>query len=315
MSEESVSQVDSAIRLSQFFSSMGPQLVHLDRCPVCEEQTRGKPFGMVRGAAASEAAGMMMPAVRCPHCRFVYLNPRLSDAAVGAFYDQSPGLLAYFTGGFKAEVDGAQGFLPFVRFIEKAIGRNQGELLDLGCGTGSFIRLMQSRGFTVAGAEIAGPVAAFGRERGLDVITAGAEQAVETYIQQKRSFDIVTMIHSFEHFPSPLAVLRRLRSIVKKGGLVAVNVPNVRYPMATVDRVLGTATAGIWDPIGHFNYFSLATLSKVFRQAGYAVDSSDSRLLVYGRTGILGAVDNIASVPCRWLGWGSNIAMVARRGD
>ena len=315
-------EVKTDVRLNDQLASSGGALVMLEACPACEARARSWPrFLLVRGARGSEGEGVRMPAVRCPACGFVFLNPRLSSQAVADFYRGSTRLLDYFTTGFKEDVDRNRGFLPFVDLIERQLPRRSGgpspavfDLFDLGCGTGSFMRLMKDRGFRVAGAEIAPSVAAHGRETlGLDIMAADADQAVETLQAQGRSFDVVTMIHAFEHLPDPLRVLRKLRAIVRPGGLVAINVPNVRYLPVPVDRALGTNLAQIWDPVGHFSYFSLATLRGICDRAGFEVVAEDSRFLVYGRTGALGFVDDALSFVCRRFGGlGSNIALVAR---
>ena len=113
---------DSGVELNAFFTSRGEALVFLDHCPGCGTETAGKPFATVRGHHASEGAGVALPAVRCPACALVYLNPRLSEASVSAFYNESPRLLSYFTSGFKDSVDRGRGFVPFMNFIERQLG-------------------------------------------------------------------------------------------------------------------------------------------------------------------------------------------------
>jgi 2-polyprenyl-3-methyl-5-hydroxy-6-metoxy-1,4-benzoquinol methylase len=223
-------------------------------------------------------------------------------------------LLAYFRSGFKQRVDSTTGFSPFIRFVEGNLPRRGGSLLDLGCGAGAFLVRMQERGFTVSGAEISEPVAQFARdELNLDVIRADAAGAIEVLQRQGRRFDLVTMIHAFEHLPDPLAVLRRLKTILNPAGTVAINVPNVRYPLAAVDLWLNTDMAGIWDPVGHFSYFSSRTLRETCQRAGFEVVASNSRFLAYGRTGVAGFADAIVSAGSNWFGGvGGNISVVAR---
>jgi SAM-dependent methyltransferase len=295
----------------------GEKLVELDRCPSCEGSGPWAKYGTVHGRAGSEAEGFALPAVRCPGCSFVFLNPRLSNETIEAFYSQSPRLLAYFTSGFKNEMDTKLGFAPFIQFIEGRLARQTGHLLDLGCGAGAFIRSMRDRGFTVTGAELSQPVAAFARDTlKLDVLTGGAEQAIDTLMRQGRSFDLVTMIHSFEHFPEPLKVLQAATTLLRSGGMIAINVPNLRYPLATIDRLFQSDLAGIWDPVGHFNYFSLRTLSQICGRAGLTVVARTSRLLTYGREGVLGLADNTVSLGCASLGGiGGNISVIAKVTD
>lgn len=315
------SALPAGIQLNERLARAANALAFVEACPTCETRCPSWPrFLLVKGDAKSEGAGVKMPAVKCPRCGFVFLNPRLPSDAVAEFYRTSPRLLAYFTSGFKDDVDRHGGFVPFVDLIERelpplAAGQSGFDLFDLGCGAGAFMRLMKDRGYTVAGAEIAPAVAAHGREKlGLDILTADADEAVATLAAQGRSFDVVTMIHAFEHLPDPLPVLRKVRTLLRPGGLVAINVPNVRYAPVPLDRAFGTNLAQIWDPVGHFSYFSLATLRTICERAGFEVLAEDSRFLVYGRSGVLGAVDAALSFVCRRFGGiGSNIAIVARR--
>ncbi|MEP6652660.1 MAG: class I SAM-dependent methyltransferase [Myxococcales bacterium] len=296
-------------------SSRGVVPEHLDRCVACEDPGPFRLFMPIKGARGSEGEGVQMPSTRCPKCQLVFLNPRLPCDAVRTFYEQSERLSSYFTTGFKAKVDSNGGFAPFVTLLKPQLTENQRELFDIGCGTGALMRVMQAAAFQVAGAEISPSVSAIGRaEFGLDIMTAAADEAIERLRQQGRTFDVVTMVHTFEHLPFPLQVLEALRSILRPNGLVAINVPNVRFFLTPLDRLLGTQTAGIWDPVGHFSYFSLGSLGAVCQRAGYTVVARDSRLLIYGRRGLAGLLDDAASRLCRNFGGiGSNVTVIARR--
>jgi 2-polyprenyl-3-methyl-5-hydroxy-6-metoxy-1,4-benzoquinol methylase len=261
-----------------------------------------------------DTEGVVMPSVRCHRCTLVFLSPRLAPSDVAAFYRDNARTAPYFTSGAKAERDRGAGFVPFARGLGKALGPGERDLLDLGCGAGAFMRFMAVRGFSVTGAEINSATAALARAEGLDVRTADFDDAVDALAREGRRFDVVTMIHTLEHLPDPLRALRRLRSILRDDGAVAINVPNVRSFLTPVDRLLGTGVASIWDPVGHFSYFSWRSLRALCARASFRVVARDSRLLVAGRSGALGLVDDVASAACRRLGGiGSNITIIARK--
>jgi SAM-dependent methyltransferase len=302
------------VRLNQFFRARGavPRLVA--RCPACEAPGPWRPFIIVRGERGSEGEGVVMPSVQCRRCTLVFLSPRLAPPDVAAFYRESERLAPYFTSGAKAERDRGAGFLPFARRLEKSLEENERELLDLGCGAGAFMHVMAARGFSVTGAEINPAAAALARGGGLDVRTADFDDAVDALAREGRRFDVVTLIHTLEHLPDPLRALRRLRSILRDDGAVAINVPNVRSFLTPVDRLLRTGVASIWDPVGHYSYFSWGSLRALCARASFRVVERDSRLLVAGRSGALGLLDDAASAACRRLGGiGSNITIIARK--
>ena len=307
-------QNGALVRTNAFFDGRRARARPVARCPGCDAPARGRPFMLVKGAPGTEGDGVAMPAVRCRVCALVFLNPRLPEADVAAFYKQSARLSGYFTSGFKAAVVCDRGFLPFVAQLERHLGSEQRDLLDLGCGAGAFMRLMAGRGFRVAGAEISPSVAEIARrELAVPVLAADADTAIDELARAQRKFDVVTMIHTFEHLPHPLRTLEKIGAILRPNGVVAVNVPNVRYFMVPLDRWLGTGLAGIWDPVGHFSYFSPRSLAATCERAGFAVESVRSRLLVYGRSGLLRALDAAGSALCQVFGGiGSNLAVIAR---
>ena len=304
----------NAVRLNAFFEGRGAAPRPVTHCPGCEAAGPWRPYMVVRGTAGSEGEGVSMPSVRCSRCALVFLSPRLSAADVAAFYRASERLAPYFTTGPKASRDRGAGFLPFARLVLDALDPRQRDLLDLGCGAGAFMRVMASRGFSATGVEISPSVAGGAGAGGLDVRAAAFDDAVAAFARAGRRFDVVTLIHTFEHLPEPLRALRSLRALLRDDGVVAINVPNVRSFLAPVDRLLGTGAASIWDPIGHYSYFSLRSLEHLCARASFRAVARDSRLLVAGRAGALGLVDDAVSAVCRRAGGlGSNVTIVARK--
>jgi SAM-dependent methyltransferase len=301
-------------RLNDFFVERKTELEYLERCLGCEAPGPFPSFMIVKGAKGSEGEGVWMPSVRCTQCGLVFLNPRIPGEGAAAFFEASQRLLSYFTSGQKGKVDESGGFAPFARLIERNIGPAERSLYDIGCGAGAFLREMAKRGFNVAGAELSPSVAEAARSRfHLDVSTADADKAITLQEQAGRRFGVVSLIHTFEHLPDPLRVLKRIRSILQPNGLLAINVPNVKYFLVPVDRLLRTNTAGIWDSVSHYTYFSQSSLAVACQKAGYEVVDTESRLLVSGRRGIVGGVDEVVSRVLTWIGGrGSNIAVLAR---
>jgi 2-polyprenyl-3-methyl-5-hydroxy-6-metoxy-1,4-benzoquinol methylase len=303
-----------AIQLNAFFQGRAAVPEPLGRCPGCEAARPWRPFMLVHGAIGSEGEGVVLPSVRCPRCTLVFLSPRLPARHVAAFYRASARLAPYFATGAKARRDRGAGFLPFARLVGRTVAPDERDLLDLGCGAGAFLRVMASRGFRVTGADLNPEASALARAEGLDVRTADLDEAVAAFAREGRRFDVVTLIHTFEHLAEPLRTLRSLRAILRDDGAVAINVPNVRSFLAPLDRALGTGYASIWDPVGHYSYFSLRSLRHLCARAGFRVVAQTSRLFVSGRPGLLGLLDDAASALCaRFGGIGSNVTIVARK--
>jgi SAM-dependent methyltransferase len=105
-----------------------------------------------------------------------------------------------------------------ISLVERMAGPGGGKrLLDIGCGEGTFLRVARKRGWEVTGTEL-NPVPA--RQQGLEVFSTLDE------CESRGPFDCVTLWHSLEHMPDPMAVIARIRGFISQGGLVLLAVPD-----------------------------------------------------------------------------------------
>jgi 2-polyprenyl-3-methyl-5-hydroxy-6-metoxy-1,4-benzoquinol methylase len=78
-------------------------------------------------------------------------------------------------------------------------------------------------------------------------------------------FDAVTMFDVIEHLVDPMDALRRIRSVLRPGGLLVVTTPNIN---ALSRWALGTQWS-ILSPLEHLYHFSDLTLGKALQRAGF----------------------------------------------
>lgn len=104
-----------------------------------------------------------------------------------------------------------------------------GRILDIGCGSGSYLRVVQELGWEAHGVEVDRKATNYAREKlGLDVFPGQLEEArfPDGY------FDVVNMWHVLEHLPHPTRSLVEVRRILKIGGTLMIEVPSLRSPQA-----------------------------------------------------------------------------------
>jgi 2-polyprenyl-3-methyl-5-hydroxy-6-metoxy-1,4-benzoquinol methylase len=170
--------------------------------------------------------------------------------------------------------------------IETLLGK-PGRLLDVGAGTGIFMHLARERGWIPAGVDIC-PLTAVKAEQefGLRI----AVGPFEHHEFPDRSFDAVTMLDVVEHVPDPLAVLRRVRAVLRPGGVVCIGVPNQRSLLtAVVDAYARAGGPGAQALLlrlyvaPHLYYFTPRTLTRLVEAAGFRIASLQQGSVYLGR--------------------------------
>ncbi|HEY0594057.1 MAG TPA: class I SAM-dependent methyltransferase [Thermoanaerobaculia bacterium] len=153
----------------------------------------------------------------------------------------------------------------FIDFRTTAIPRlPRGRLLEVGCGSGAFLRAMARDGWEVAGIEPAPAAAEAARAGGLRVFTGGIEDAAEP----SEPFDLVVAWMAIEHLHDPVAALRKLRGWVRPDGWLALSVPNA----ASLEfRAFRSAWYALQLPT-HLFHFTPGTLAKTLRAGGWERD-------------------------------------------
>jgi SAM-dependent methyltransferase len=132
------------------------------------------------------------------------------------------------------------------------------ELLDFGCGDGSFLLAARKEGWLCCGVERNRPDSLPD-----DVIVVGGLDELEN----QHRFDCVTLWHVLEHLDDPVDLLSRLRAHLKPGGVVLAAVPNFG---SWQSRFTGSSWLHLDIP-RHLYHFTRKSLSAAFEAAGFNV--------------------------------------------
>lgn len=198
---------------------------------------------------------------QCLDCGLLYQNPRPSAASFEAIYVSDYG--PYQPAEATAHIPYPD-FIPTCNLIQQLQPRG-GDLLDVGCGAGTFLRTLTTLqpGWRTAGIEPHPQAAARSRHYGITVY----ETSLETSSLDPARWDAITLWNVLEHLPDPVTSLKRLHQSLRPSGMLYLAVP----VYDSWDRRLSGATWVGWELPRHFVIFSKATLRAMLAHTGFDI--------------------------------------------
>jgi 2-polyprenyl-3-methyl-5-hydroxy-6-metoxy-1,4-benzoquinol methylase len=139
-------------------------------------------------------------------------------------------------------------------------------LLEVGCGTGDFLRFAQEHGFSSVGTEPALEAAQRAVSKGLTVHGMTLDKFAA---QSQAEFDVVVMINVLEHVPDAVRTIQECRQLLGPAGILCVRVPNdFTEIQAAAREKIGAGPWWIAVP-DHINYFNFASLTQTLDRLGF----------------------------------------------
>jgi 2-polyprenyl-3-methyl-5-hydroxy-6-metoxy-1,4-benzoquinol methylase len=193
--------------------------------------------------------------VRCKQCGLQYLNPRLrADVVIDGYSGGTDELF------ISQAASRERTFAKSLKSIE-GLRPEPGKLLDVGTAGGSFLAVAKRAGWDVAGCEPNRWMCEWANEHyGLSVVPG-------TIFDMKlndAAFDVVTLWDVLEHTPDPKSVLAECNRVLKPGGLLVVNYPDIE---SLVARLMGRRWVFLLSV--HLYYFTPSTLKRMLGDLGF----------------------------------------------
>ena len=240
-------------------------------CPVCHEPEatagslgKDRLFGLAPG---------VFPLFRCASCGCVFQHPLPEGSALAKFYPeefwwsdkQESGsrvdrLLRRLEKAYRERV-----VADHVRFLDRCAREKPAggmRLLDIGCGSGTFLHVAESHGFVPHGMDQSDQAIEIARRQYGFLLKRGA---VGDPVWDDGRFDFVTMFHVLEHLPDPRSGLKYASGLLPPNGVLVLQVPNASSVQA---RLFGTFWRGLDVPRHVINYTPKA-LGLLLGEAGF----------------------------------------------
>lgn len=205
---------------------------------------------------------------RCAGCETHFLYPR----------PQSEQLQDYYDGKFREEVHTQRYYdyetlkEVFTRFMPEAKQRvervkkdlsAQDEVLEIGCSVGYFLDAIADDVKSVCGTEWDKKAQQYIK----DCARHTNIQVSDNSEDFGKRFDKIFMFHVLEHIEEPVSFLTDLKSLLKPGGCIYIEVPNVDDILVKTYQC--DEFKNFYYKKAHLYNFNEKGLQYIFRQAGY----------------------------------------------
>ena len=158
------------------------------------------------------------PPVVCMKCGFIYVRNRRTSEEVAKSWDDIWGE------GYTSEWPAVKARLFYVaEWLDQTIGLKGKELLDIGAGEGTFLKMVEERGAQGTGLEPSSENADAIRMSGIACWNETIEE-----VEGTDYFDIITILWTLENCADCIGMLKRARELLK---------PDVHIVVATGSRI------------------------------------------------------------------------------
>lgn len=223
-------------------------------CPVCSH-SKSKPRYELGESSL----------LTCLECQVVYFHPMPTLDEIDSFYNND--YHRSFSQSAMAGHDFAQkryeSLLEVLkRRVSGIVRKKERSLLDVGCGTGDFLKVAQQSGWTVTGSEVAVDAVEMAKVKVGDCVLSGDISSVEL---SPGSYDLITSYHVVEHLLDPVAQLNYYRQLLNEEGALFIETPNIG---SVGSLIRGSQWSHIIPP-EHIIYFSPKSLKAALMKAGF----------------------------------------------
>lgn len=193
----------------------------------------------------------------CEGCRLARSAPPVGQDEIEDLYRQVEDPSYY-----ASEEERRESFRRDLETLEE-VHRGAGRLLEVGSAVGLFLDEAQRRGWDATGIEPGEWASGQARSVGLKVHTG----TLEDFEHDGEPFDLVASWDVLEHLADPVGDLRRMHSLLREGGLLAITTVNY----ASLGRRL-LRRRWPWFMRMHLHYFTRESLTSMVERQGFVVE-------------------------------------------
>ncbi len=226
-------------------------------CPKCN----GPDFENFYRCKDYTVSGEYFYIISCKSCSFKFTNPRPGIASIGKYYESEDYVSHSNTN--KGLINKIYHFIKKIAINKKiellnSHCKGNKKLLDIGCGTGSFLGIIKDHGWNVCGIEPNDKA----REMGINSyqIPVYGEEKIKNFSPE--SFSAITMWHVLEHVHNLKERINEIYNLLEKNGVAVIAVPNY----TSWDAKHYKSNWAAFDVPRHLYHFSPDSIKDLFKE-------------------------------------------------
>jgi 2-polyprenyl-3-methyl-5-hydroxy-6-metoxy-1,4-benzoquinol methylase len=238
-------------------------MIHYKQCPVCHSEKIQEFFSAKDYTVSSEKFAV----VKCTACTHLFTQNVATQNEIGKYYKSE---------NYISHSDTQTGFINKLyhavrkrtlaakkKLVQKETTKQQGKIVDIGCGTGAFLNTMKLAGWESTGLEPDDNA----RNKAAELYRITALASDELFSLPANTYDAITMWHVLEHVHQLQEYIAQLKNIITDKGKIFIAVPNY----TSYDAMFYGEHWAAFDVPRHLFHFSPASMKKLVEQHGLEI--------------------------------------------
>jgi len=238
-------------------------MIRHSTCPLCKSQEISPYLKCIDHLVTGE----VFEVFTCSGCGFIFTQNHPEESESGKYYESEEYIS--HSDSHKTIFDRIYQLARKImlnrkkRIVTEICDIRYGSILDIGSGTGNFLKTMKDAGWKTEGIEI--NVKARDHAKIFFNMTLLSPREINSL--PDKSFDCITLWHTLEHFHEPEKYFREIKRLLRPEGTVVVALPNTDSYDA---RHYGSAWAA-YDVPRHLWHFKPDTVALFAERNGFMV--------------------------------------------
>jgi len=206
--------------------------------------------------------------VKCGNCGLIYTNPYPEmNEDFHKYYPDNNYYILDKEENFNIVIKALFYISTYLKIKDVLKLKKTGKILDIGCGQGQFLHMLNDRGWDCVGIERSVKLKEYvSKKYNIPVMDADMKK----WEFKNQEFDVINIYHVIEHIEEPETLLKKVREIIKDDGILIMGLPNIASFQSGV-------FSNKWfhlDLPRHLLHYSHETITVLLNKCGFEVISN-----------------------------------------